>query len=327
MKRDEFVDYYALSLLLFIGLQFNWISLTTNRQVVFHEATQLPSAPQQMLVPDGTPIELRFAQAVVGRGSKARADSGVRYVPVAEQGDKVRLVCTTNVRVGQEIAFPKGAIGEATVTKVKNPMASFSYAGIALRLDWVEAVDGQRLPVRASVKGATDDFMVQVIESDSGTIAGPNVHENHNIGQALYHGFVSTKLKQSIPVGARILGFVDGNAKVDVGKNQKGLETRAVLPTLTVFQKRTKGPLRAVVITCDDRPLGRIGYDQYLTVTLSLGRHSCWSEQNTRSTLEMRGGSAYFLRIDTKTQVLTVVSEGEGEDSIANLQIADVPEE
>lgn len=57
-----------------------------------------PTTSASMSVLDGTPVEMRFAQAVVGSGSNARRDAEDQETPQAEPGDKVRLVAAGDIR-------------------------------------------------------------------------------------------------------------------------------------------------------------------------------------------------------------------------------------
>src|SRR4051794_17164274 len=58
-----------------------------------------PPSNASISVPDGAPVEMRFAQAVVGSGSNARRDAEDQETPQAEAGDKVRLVAAGDVRI------------------------------------------------------------------------------------------------------------------------------------------------------------------------------------------------------------------------------------
>src|SRR5690348_19324 len=56
-------------------------------------------------IPDGTPVEMRFAQAVRGKMLNP-VDVGVE----AKQGETVRLVAASNVRIAKKVVIAEGAV-------------------------------------------------------------------------------------------------------------------------------------------------------------------------------------------------------------------------
>lgn len=268
---------------------------------------------QIVSIPDGTPIEMRFAQAVVGSGSRARRDAEDQETPQAELGDKVRLVATSDVRLGSLVAVEKGAIGQATVTQVKSPLRSYS-SGIRLQLDWIDDVNGQRLPLRATATGTPQGVMMFVRKTSSGVIAGP---ERRGKMQSLTGEFRNSG-KESIPAGTRIVGYVQASTLFEI-KDARGPALDQALATLTIYQLRG-GSSEATTITCDGNQVGMVGAQRYLVLNLPPGKHSCHVDTGKELNMVLDADGEYFARIEAKDMGLKAVSVGEGEDAIAGLE-------
>jgi len=280
-----------------------------------------PAAKRAIQIPDGTAVEMRFAQPVVGKGPDARRDSASFDTAEAEPGDKVRLIAAADVRLDSVVIIAKGAIGQATVTKVKGPLSTLSYSGIGLQLGWIEDINGKRLPLRGSVKGKPQSFMVMVLGTPAGVIAGPKVQEGKGPGQWFYHSFVHTELKQSIPAGTRIFGYIHGAASLDAAGSAADSGDSKTSATLTLYELRYLVASPSA-IECDGNPVGQIGAQQYLVINLAAGKHSCRLRNHQELELVVESGAEYFLHVDSKEGVLRSVTVGEGDDAIANLDPA-----
>jgi len=272
-----------------------------------------PTTSASMSVPDGTPVEMRFAQAVVGSGSNARRDAEDQETPQAEPGDKVRLVAAGDVRSGGVLIVAKGALGQATVTQVKSTLRTFS-SGIRLQLDWIEDTNGKRLPLRATATGTPQGMMMFVRKTSAGVVAGP---ERKGKVQSLTGEFRNAG-KESIPAGTRIVGYVQGSVPFEIRK-AGGTSLDQALATLTVY-RLTGGSGEATAITCDANQIGIVGAQRYLVSNLPAGKHSCHAGAGKTLDLVLDADGEYFARIDAKEMSLTVVSVGEGEDAIAGLE-------
>jgi hypothetical protein len=280
--------------------------------------TESPSNARKILVPDGTRIELRFAQAVVGRGSYARRDAQDSETAQADPGDKVRLVAAGDVRVGGVVIVAKGSIAQATVTAVKSTLRSFS-SGIGLRLDWVQDTNENRLPLRATEDGKTENVMLVVRRTSTGVVAQP---EGKGKSRVLTGEFRSAG-KDSIPVGARMLGYIQGSVSFDADQAPKTLDLTAPAE-VTIYQMKDKANAQ-LSVECDGRLVGRVGPRQFLTLNLAAGGHRCALPDHPGLELVAEPGSEYFLRIVPADGILKNVSVGEGEDSIAGFEVATVP--
>jgi hypothetical protein len=125
----------------------------------------------QITIPDGTPVRLRFAQPLRGKVPCLwkKPPCGSSIVPQAKPEDTVRMVSAADVRLDGYVVIAKGAVGEATVTKVWHPFMALT--GLALRLDWVEDVTGKHVPLRIEKNGKQEPFTVQVESTTKGMIA------------------------------------------------------------------------------------------------------------------------------------------------------------
>jgi hypothetical protein len=92
-------------------------------------------ASDTLIVADGTPIDLRLAQTI---SSEA-----------ADVGDRVDFQVVNEIRVGNLVVIPKGATVWATVTEAKKKRTMGRAGKLALTIDYVGLVTGEKLPLRA----------------------------------------------------------------------------------------------------------------------------------------------------------------------------------
>lgn len=104
-------------------------------------AQQAKEAAAQLIIPDGTPIELRLVESVSSNH--------------AHSGDRLDFIVVKDVNLGGYTLCPAGTKARGTITEVKGKRFLGIGAKITLRLDSVELADGESLKVRASkvVKG------------------------------------------------------------------------------------------------------------------------------------------------------------------------------
>src|SRR5215470_19152353 len=93
--------------------------LSAQAQSVPDSPQVLPAEKAVVTIPDGTPVEMRFAQPVRGKVLNP-VDVGSE----AQQGDVVHLVSVADIRVGGLIVIAEGAVAQATVTKIKKPLTT-----------------------------------------------------------------------------------------------------------------------------------------------------------------------------------------------------------
>lgn len=269
-------------------------------------------ATQTITIPDGTPVEMRFAQAVVGKGGRRDAEND--EMPEAEAGDKVRLVVAANVRVSSVTVIAKGAIGQATVTKVKGEFSSFS-SGLGITLDWVEDVDGQKLPLRPTPTGEPRTILLLIHRTQAGVLAGP---EPETTGRTLTGAFRSSGLR-SAPAGTRIFGYLQGAATLDAAKTP-GVPASPDDPAAVTFYRLKERPYVPVRIACDGKEIGSLEALQYLTARMVAGKHLCRAGNEKALEFVVAPRDERFIYVELQKQIFTLVlvSVGEGEDGIAN---------
>jgi len=271
------------------------------------------NAGRIITAPAGTLVELRFAQAVVGRGgSRARQDAQNDETPEAEVGDKVRLVVAADVRIAGIVVIAKGALAQARVTKVKSVLTSFS-SGIGLNLESVEDVAGQKVPLRPTSVGTPRTVMVVVKKNTVGVVAQPEPEGASH----LLSGEFSSSLS-SIPAGTRMNAYLNDDVIVDGNRLQQPADPNGPA-SITFFRVRER-TRSAVAISCNGRRLGRVGVLQYLTIEVPPGRYSC--QANGQRSLEIAAeanAEAYvWIVLQHGKADLVSVSVGEGEDGIAD---------
>ncbi len=296
------------------------------------QADQLHScsavAAQTVTIPDGTVVQLRFAQPVRGM---IRTASGVKVE--ARRGDKVRLVVAEDVRVKDLVVIARGAIGQATVhgtwlpTKVRGRYGNDitpPQTGLSLQLDWIEDVTGQQVPLRASPTGKSKPFIVEVLSQNGGMVARPD-SMLRDVFQIMTFTNLITMIHQRtwIPTGTRITVFVHGAVAFDPAEIK---QAQSLLPIpnanalFTIY--RTKGHGKdPTIVFCDDQELVPLGPRQYTSVELTSGKHVCRMPSGKPLEILAEAGQEYFLEVHYKTLTgeweLQSVPSSEGEDQVA----------
>jgi hypothetical protein len=293
------------------------------------------TAASEFKIPDGTPVQLRFAQSVHGI-TRIRSHTRVYSKP----GDKVRLVVAEDVLVNGLVAICKGASGQATVTKTDTPtrVAANSYdrsalaadlvadlflpqtGSVYLHLDWIEDMIGHRVPLRASSTGEAKPFIVVVESGNGGLTARPPKLARDLKTLAKMH------LREWAPSGTRIFAFVHGEVGLDSAELQ---QTQALLPIrntkamLMIY--RMKGhKTDNSELSCDDKTVGPVAEKQYVTLELKPGKHACRAGNTQPVEITAEAGEEYFLHLQRRTLAdtweLKPVTTAEGEDSIVDLE-------
>jgi hypothetical protein len=270
-------------------------------------------------IPDGTPVEMRFAQAVRGKMLNP-VDVGVE----AKQGETVRLVAAGNVWVAKKVVIAEGAVAQATVTQVKRPLSTLVATGLGLQLDWIEDVTGTHIPLRILQKGGPEPFMVQVVSTPGGAVARPETLHGDILGRNALDVSQIWRDRYYIPAGTRLMAYVQGAQVLDPAKVE-GAQSQVTYSefstTADVVIYRTKGHGRdRVRVRCDENFGRAIGEREYIRLDLPAGKHRCRIENHSPQELAVEPGQEYFfqLRRSGVGWELKSVTVGEGEDSIEN---------
>jgi hypothetical protein len=185
-------------------------------------------ATDAITIPDGTRLELRFAQPIRGPVS---AFPWIEDVAVAKPGDKVRLVAAQNLCLDGRVVIARGAIGQATVTlsycpvdspkchpKFSPPKYPSVDTGLFIQLDWIETVTRERIGLQIFNKGKPKAFHLMVLSANSGHFAKPDT-VRHDLITAMTLGMSSPreemKKKDWLPTGTRMVAFIQGPVSLD----------------------------------------------------------------------------------------------------------------
>ena len=104
-------------------------------------AQEMSAIPARLTIPDGTPIKLQLAESVSSAHARIR--------------DRLDFVIVRDVSVGGFAVIPAGTVARGSVTGVKHKRFLGIGGNIALKLNSVEVVNGDRVGLRAhmEVKG------------------------------------------------------------------------------------------------------------------------------------------------------------------------------
>jgi len=277
------------------------------------------STNRTITIPDGTAVEMRFAQPVRGKMLDP-VDVGAE----ATAGDKVRLVSAADIRVGDLIVIAEGAIAQASVLKVKRPLTSLNGTGLVLQFDWIEDVTGKQLPLRVLPTGDPQPFMLKVTSTSAGVVARPETLRSDLVGKDAVDVPEIWRSKNYIPAGTRVTAYVHGSQVLDSAKIEDAqarvsftqFETTA---DATIYRTKGHGGTRLRVL-CDGKLAGQIGELQYLHLDLAPGEHSFQIENQPALLIKIQIGQEYYFHLQPHLGdwELKQVTTGEGEDSIAN---------
>jgi hypothetical protein len=296
---------------------------------------------QDIVIPDGTQIELRFAQDVWGQAVKKSA-LPVHVPGEVRPGDTVHLVSIADVRIGEHVVIAKGALAQATVVDVVAPIIytgqPTSETGLFLRLDWLRSITGVEIPLRVFKKGGSGRFHVKVVPDGKATKVLPDkltpllsrmATSNEENEENSDKPFPSRRKRQPgdeprnwIPVGTRITSFVQGAVLLNAAKVE---QAQAQLPkmnsgaVLSIY--RTQDHKSAHSVSCDNTESTQLGERQYVMLTLAAGQHSCQVDKEEPLVINVHAGDEMFAHLRPRAfggeWALKLVSAAEGEAGIA----------
>ena len=308
-----------LFLLCPFGLISFGLALQTQQTEASHSENASPQVASGISIPDGSPVEMRFAQAVKGKMLDP-VDVGMEV----KAGDTVRLVAAADIRVGKKIVITEGAIAQATVVQVKRPMSTLVATGLGLQLDWIEDVTGSHIPLRILQKGKPEPFMVQVVSTPGGVVARPETLRGDILGRNAVDVSQIWRDRYYIPAGTRIVAYVQGSHTLDSAKvedAQSRVTFSEFSTTVDVVIYRTKGHSRERPrVRCDESRARPIGEREFIHLDLPAGKHHCQIADQPLQEFSVDPGQEYFfhLQLAGSRWELKPVSVGEGEDSIEN---------
>lgn len=285
-----------------------------------------PQESNRLVIPDGTPVQLRFSQAIWGMAAGNRP----RQVH-AHAGDVLQMVVAEDLIVGGKVVIQKGSPAQATVDGVWLPPVDRHGVRdictcLSLQLNWAKSLDDQDIALRALPKGKPGSFTVQVHSTRTGAIAKPLSLKQAMLG-ALEQSFLLNiremmHRRDWVPPGTRITAYVQGdfplnNPEIDEAQARLPIPNQAGL----VMIYRTKGQKdQHPRFYCDSKKIGQIGSRQYLLIQLDPGKHSCRAEQGNELEFDVASGEEYYL--DAKfgswagNWKLSLVNKLEGEDGV-----------
>jgi hypothetical protein len=297
------------------------------------ESAKSDSTPQTIAVADGTPVQLRFAQAMWGFPLSPFISDPPR--PPFLKGDTVRLVAAADVMVAGQLVIRKGSPAQASVIKIRVPDRKNPDTGIELRLDWIKAINDQQVALRPFSKHNKWKTIFLDVYSDRGGFFVEQSEESLAKGilgaltfQSMAKGMkMSLRQKLWVPAGTRITGFIQGNASLDA---LQLAEARAHFPQpnstglLTIY--RMKGQKdQQIKVSCDEKELGQLQVRQYFVLELEPGTHSCRAEKNDPLEFPVSVGAEQYLYLHshglTGKWTLDLVDSPVGEDGMAECEL------
>src|SRR5712671_2080824 len=154
------------------------------------------TANPQSTLEDGTPVKLRISQTV------SSAD--------AHLNDRVEFEVLEDIRVGDALIIPKGGIAWGTVTEAQPKRRMGRGGKLEIVMDSVRLVDGEKAALRATkeVQGGGHVGAMTAGIVITGLILWP---------AAPFFLFMHGK-DVTVPKGAEITAYVNGDLKLDIAK-------------------------------------------------------------------------------------------------------------
>jgi len=176
-------------------------------------AQEMTAVPARLTIPDGTPIHLRLAESV----SSAHASVG----------DRVDFVVVRDVSVGGFTVIPAGTIARGSVTGVKGKRFLGIGGKVALELDSVDLVNGDRAELRArmAVKGRSRTKLMAAAMIATSLIFLPAAPVF-----LLTRGHDSTALEST-----EVTAHIDGGASVLLAGLQRSRESASELDEMMEY--------------------------------------------------------------------------------------------
>lgn len=293
------------------------------------QSDQGKTPPAPVVIPDGTPVQLRFAQALWVYPISPFIYDPPR--PPFRIDDAVRIIAAADADVNGHLVVRKGSIGQATVTGIAAQNSKYPTTCIDLRLDWISSLNGQQVPLRSGKKGKPHSDLLRVLSGHAGFFV-----DQTSLGRGLIEAMTfQEKLKALrgklwVPAGTRMTGFVHGNISLDPAQLADA-EARLPLPNttglLTIY--RTKGQKdRKPDVYCDNKQLASLGPQQFFEAELTAGAHEVSVERSAPIHLEVSAGKEYYLYLRwhelTGAWKLESVTSPEGEDGVAEGEMISV---
>jgi hypothetical protein len=333
----------------FLGAIFLIGSLPRTAGALNPMALYLPDQTQadQIIVPDGTQVELRFAQDVWGQAVKKSA-LPVQVAGQVQPGDTVHLVSVADVRIGARIVIAKGALAQATVVDVVAPIMyerqQSSETGLFLRLDWLKSINGAEIPIRAFKKGPSGRFHVKVVSDGKQAKVLPDKitpflskmatsNDEDNAGNRISQRGQKRDIQKEdgpknwIPAGTTITGFIQGAFPLNAAEVE---QAQAQLPKLnsgamlSIYRSQDHKSVQRAV-SCDSQEPIQIGERQYVVLALSAGQHSCQVDKEEPLVVNAHAGDEIFAHLHPRSLgggwLLKLVSASEGEAGVAAAEL------
>ncbi|HTP70252.1 MAG TPA: hypothetical protein VMJ35_15185 [Dongiaceae bacterium] len=335
-----------------LGLLVFWLCVASSflTATAQEPAASLSEKSATIEIPDGTKVEIRFAESVWGTGTLFHPRQNH-----AAPGQTVRLVVAEDLVLNGKVVLRKGSPGQASIETVWEPSYTPQTGTefctcLSLKLDWIKSIDDEEVLVRAhdkpDLKAREKDkpqlFSLEVNTTHTGTVAKPvpfgfDFLKPGNFTKE-YLSFISGRTavrtlhqKDWIPIGTRMTVFTEG---VNVLNAEKINEAQDLLPAVnenaTVMFYRTKGQKNDwPIVTCDSDELGAIGLKQFLSLEMTPGKHTCFVDPKNPFEFSVVAGQECYIYLHSSSLGswhLSMVSNQEGEDGVAAAEPATEPE-
>ncbi len=276
-------------------------------------ATPGPESSAKIVLPDGTPIELRITKGL--------------STAYAKVGDAVDFEVVDDVKVGDLVVVPRHARASGAVALVNPRRRPMRNAELHVTVSAAQSINGSEIAIRGTrvIVGNLDPAKVV---SDSG-ILWPVVP------------FVIRGDEAFVSKGAKFSAYVNGDVAFDsaqVRQNMRTLEEKssAALAAATAgkaevhFYRHVPDVVGGKpTIYLDGSELARMQGDRYFSILISPGAH-VFRADKSEIRLECKAGEEYYLRLERHglgmvsppRAPLILVPGQQGEDELSPFQPA-----
>src|SRR2546427_773319 len=198
--------------------------------MVYQPAAVIAQNPTKTLLQDGTPVRMRINRTI------SSADAKV--------GDNVDFEVLDEIKVGDVVLIPKGALALATVTEAVSKRSMGRAGKLNVNVDHLRLADGEKVPLRG-IKGAEGGGHVGAM---TGAIVATSIVFFPAAPLFLFmHGKDIT-----IPKGTEVTVYVNGDYPVDLAKFRPASQEPSAAEATVIINSNPEG----ADITVDGKYVG-----------------------------------------------------------------------
>ncbi|MBZ5681275.1 MAG: DUF2846 domain-containing protein [Acidobacteriia bacterium] len=239
-------------------------------------------APQAVLLEDGTHVRVRTTTFITSKKAKT--------------GDQLSFRVATDVKVGDLVVIPRGAIAQGRVASTQKNRMMGRPGKLVLEVDSVEAITGQSVPVRANAKlkgeGYTEKAVGQTLDRAPWTAGtGASV-----VAVPVFFLFKGDNAE--IPEGTIFTAYVNGDLPLDqteLLRRQPPPKQLTGAATVYLLRNESRGD-KTPSLYCGAVEIGKLKNQHYVEALVPPGEYVFQSTATKRVVrLKAEADQTYYI--------------------------------